>query len=50
MNRSGVTKAVRMTDAGWEWMDRNEDKFLIRRERKKKSKDESDWLDDEIPF
>ena len=37
--------AARITDPGWAWIDKNEDKFLIRREPKK-----PDEFDDDIPF
>lgn len=47
-DQDGAYDAVRMTDEGWEWMDRNESKFLIRREKQKaKNVDDSD---DDIPF
>jgi len=37
--------AARITDAGWAWMDKNEEKFLMRREKKR-----GDDFDDDIPF
>lgn len=37
--------AARTTDLGWAWIDKNEEKFLIRREKKK-----GDDFDDDIPF
>lgn len=48
-DQDGVVNAVRMTDAGWDWMDRNEDKFLLRREKKAKS-ESTDNFEDDIPF
>lgn len=35
-------KAVRLTDAAWEWVDKNEDKFMLHRERDEKK--------DDLPF
>jgi hypothetical protein len=37
--------ASRITDLGWAWIDKNEEKFLIRREKK-----QNEDFDDDIPF
>lgn len=45
--------AASLSDQGWAWMDRNEDKFLIRREKAKsspKAKGNEGEFDDDIPF
>lgn len=42
----GTVNGVRMTNEGWEWMDRNDDKFLLRHNKKKRDDD----ADDGIPF
>jgi hypothetical protein len=47
--QDGIVKGVRMTDAAWHWMDKNEDKFLLRRDKKPKAKT-NDAFDDDIPF
>lgn len=49
-DQDGVVNGVRMTDCGWDWMDSNEDKFLLRREKKSRAKADDGGFDDDIPF
>lgn len=49
--QDGYVAAASITDAGWNWIDKNEDKFRVRREPKKKAKSGDDNpFNDDIPF
>jgi nucleoside 2-deoxyribosyltransferase len=48
-DQDGTVKGVRMADAGWDWMDSNEDRFLLRRDKKAKAKTDNSF-DGDIPF
>lgn len=42
--------AARISDSGWAWIDKNEDKFILRRQRSAQERQERDEFDDDIPF
>jgi hypothetical protein len=46
-SRDGDYDALRMTNGGWDWVEQNEDKFLLRRDKKAQTSEE---FDDDIPF
>ena len=49
-HQDGEYKGARVTSKGWEWIDANDDKFMLRRPAKGKNYLAPEITDDDIPF
>jgi hypothetical protein len=43
-------EATRLTDIGWDWIDKNDDRFVVRRDKQSKRQQTDELFDDDIPF